>query len=187
MEGVLESKVCVLEWEVCVLEWEVCVLEWEGGAVGWSGLGVWGMSVNCCLFAGIKKAARRLLFLVSGLSDQNVKNVVLSVDTLSDCASRLSSRTLPSNLALSLLPYSPPVTVNIGYRHVICIHSPVHRLSSFIQGIDVYQWGGSSRRQFIGNTSTTSLRENDTWSPASLIRVTIRLLPCTFDVLVNRT
>ena len=111
---VLEWEVCVLEWEVCVLEWEVCVLEWEGGAVGWSGLGVWLISVNCPLFAGIKKAARRLLFLVSEFSDQNVKNTLLSLDKLSDCASRDFARTLPSNLALSLLPLSPPVTVNIG-------------------------------------------------------------------------
>ena len=114
MEGVCPWMEGVLEWEVCVLESKVCVLEWEGGAVGWCGLGVWLISVNCCLFAGIKKAARRLLFLVSGLSDQNVKNELLSMDTLSDCMSTVPFWKLPSTLALSLLPKSPPVTVNIS-------------------------------------------------------------------------
>ena len=108
------NRRCVSLNRRCVLEWKVCVLEWEGGAVGWCGLGVWVMSVICCLFAGIKKAARRLLFLVSEFSDQNVKNVELSVDTLSACITIEPSSKLPSTLALILSPMPSPVTVNIS-------------------------------------------------------------------------
>ena len=103
---------------------------------------------------GVKKAAGRLLIWLVVFKSECEEGCVVGGHTQCLCLQTTSKD-------ISLKPGSQLVTHAFTFYCKRPFISPVHCLGSCIQYIDVYQWGGGSRRQVSGNTRNITKREGD--------------------------